>query len=149
MRAVVTRVNEASVTIDGEITGQIGKGFRVLLGITQGDTPELCRKLAEKVLGLRIFTDENYKMNKGLADVGGSVLVVSQFTLYGDCSHGRRPNFLAAAGPDLAVPLYEQFLAECERLGFPPQHGTFGAHMKVASVNDGPVTMIVDTKDLK
>ena len=149
MRAVVTRVNEASVTIDGEITGQIGKGFLVLLGITQGDTPELCRKLAEKVLGLRIFTDENYKMNKGLADVGGSVLVVSQFTLYGDCSHGRRPNFLAAAGPDLAVPLYEQFLAECERLGFPPQHGTFGAHMKVASGNDGPVTMIVDTKDLK
>ena len=149
MRAVVTRVNEASVTIDGEITGQIGKGFLVLLGITQGDTPELCRKLAEKVLGLRIFTDENYKMNKGLADVGGSVLVVSQFTLYGDCSHGRRPNFLAAAGPDLAVPLYEQFLAECERLGFPPQHGTFGAHMKVASVNDGPVTMIVDTNDLK
>ena len=142
MRAVVTRVNEASVTIDGEITGQIGKGFLVLLGITQGDTPE-------KVLGLRIFTDENYKMNKGLADVGGSVLVVSQFTLYGDCSHGRRPNFLAAAGPDLAVPLYEQFLAECERLGFPPQHGTFGAHMQVASVNDGPVTMIVDTKDLK
>ena len=149
MRAVVTRVNEASVTIDGEIAGQIGKGFLILLGITQDDTPAVCRKLAEKVLGLRIFTDENYKMNKGLSDVGGSVLVVSQFTLYGDCSHGRRPNFLAAAGPELAIPLYEQFLAECERLGFPPQHGVFGAHMKVASVNDGPVTMIVDTKDLK
>ncbi len=149
MRAVVTRVNEASVTIDGQVTGKIGKGFLILLGITHDDTPELCRKLAEKVLGLRIFTDENYKMNKGLADVDGGVLVVSQFTLYGDCSHGRRPNFLAAAGPDLAVPLYEQFLAECQRLGFPPQHGTFGAHMQVASVNDGPVTMIVDTKDLK
>ena len=149
MRAVVTRVTEASVTIDGEVVGQIGRGFLILLGITQDDTPALCRKLAEKVLGLRIFTDENYKMNKGLADVDGSVLVVSQFTLYGDCSHGRRPNFLAAAGPDLAIPLYEQFLAECERLGFPPQHGQFGAHMKVASVNDGPVTMIVDTKDLK
>ena len=149
MRAVVTRVNEASVTIDGEVVGQIGRGFLILLGITQDDTPALCRKLAEKVLGLRIFTDENYKMNKGLADVDGSVLVVSQFTLYGDCSHGRRPNFLAAAGPDLAIPLYEQFLAECERLGFPPQHGQFGAHMKVASVNDGPVTMIVETKDLK
>lgn len=149
MRAVVTRVNEASVTIDGEVVGRIGRGFLILLGITQDDTPALCRKLAEKVLGLRIFTDENYKMNKGLADVDGSVLVVSQFTLYGDCSHGRRPNFLAAAGPDLAIPLYEQFLAECERLGFPPQHGQFGAHMKVASVNDGPVTMIVDTKDLK
>jgi len=149
MRAVVTRVNEASVTIDGEVVGRIGRGFLILLGITQDDTPAVCRKLAEKVLGLRIFTDENYKMNKGLADVDGSVLVVSQFTLYGDCSHGRRPNFLAAAGPDLAIPLYEQFLAECERLGFPPQHGQFGAHMQVASVNDGPVTMIVDTKDLK
>lgn len=149
MRAVVTRVNEASVTIDGEVTGKIGKGFLILLGITHEDTPAACTKLAEKVLGLRIFTDENYKMNKGLADVGGSVLVVSQFTLYGDCSHGRRPNFMAAAGPDLAIPLYEQFLAECERLGFPPQHGTFGAKMEVASVNDGPVTMIVDTKDLK
>ena len=149
MRAVVTRVREASVTIAGDVVGQIGQGFLILLGITQDDTPALCRKLAEKILGLRIFTDENYKMNKGLADVDGSVLVVSQFTLYGDCSHGRRPNFLAAAGPDLAIPLYEQFLAECERLGFPPQHGRFGAHMQVASVNDGPVTMIVDTKDLK
>lgn len=149
MRAVVTRVREASVTIDGEIVGQIGRGFLILLGVTQEDTPALCRKLAEKVLGLRIFTDENYKMNLGLGDVDGSVLVVSQFTLYGDCSHGRRPNFLAAAGPEQAVPLYEQFLQECERLGFPPQHGQFGAHMQVASVNDGPVTMIVDTKDLK
>ena len=149
MRAVVTRVQEASVTIDGQITGQIGRGFLILLGITQDDTPAVCKKLAEKVLGLRIFTDENYKMNKGLADVDGSVLVVSQFTLYGDCSHGRRPNFLAAAGPDVAIPLYEQFLAECQRLGFAPQHGQFGAHMQVASVNDGPVTMIVDTDDLK
>ena len=149
MRAVVTRVREASVSIDGEVTGKIGRGFLILLGITQDDTPALCRKLAEKVLGLRIFRDENDKMNQSLTDVGGSVLVVSQFTLYGDCSHGRRPNFLAAAGPDLAVPLYEQFLAECERLGFPPQHGQFGAYMQVSSVNDGPVTMIVDTKDLK
>ncbi len=149
MRAVVTRVNEASVSIDGQITGQIGRGFLILLGITQSDTPALCRKLAEKALGLRIFRDENDKMNKGLTDIGGSVLVVSQFTLYGDCSHGRRPSFLAAAAPDLAIPLYEQFLAECERLGFPPQHGTFGAYMQVSSINDGPVTMIVDTDDLK
>ena len=149
MRAVVTRVNEASVTIDGEVTGRIDRGFLILLGITKDDTPAICRKVAEKVLGLRIFTDENYKMNKSLADVGGSVLVVSQFTLYADVSHGRRPSFIEAAGPDLAVPLYEQFLSECERLGFPPQHGTFGAHMKVASVNDGPVTIIVDSKDLK
>ena len=131
MRAVVTRVRSASVAIDGQTVGQIGPGFLILLGVTQDDTPALCRKLA------------------GLSDVGGSVLVVSQFTLYGDCSHGRRPNFLAAAGPDLAIPLYEQFLAECERLGFPPQHGQFGAYMQVESVNDGPVTMILDTRDLK
>ena len=115
MRAVVTRVRSASVAIDGQTVGEIGQGFLILLGVTQDDTPALCRKLAEKVLGLRIFRDEHDKMNKGLADVGGSVLVVSQFTLYGDCSHGRRPNFLAAAGPDVAVPLYEQFLSECER----------------------------------
>lgn len=149
MRAVVTRVSEASVTIEHEVVGKIGKGFLILLGITHEDTSEHCRKLAEKVLGLRVFTDENYKMNKSLEDVGGQVLVVSQFTLYGDCSHGRRPNFMAAARPEQAVPLYEQFLAECEKLGFPPQHGRFGAKMEVASVNDGPVTMIVDTNDLK
>ena len=149
MRAVVTRVREASVTVDGETVGRIGRGFLILLGITQDDTPALCRKLAEKVLGLRIFTDENDKMNLGLSDIGGSVLVVSQFTLYGDCSHGRRPNFLAAAGPDQAIPLYEQFLQECRRLGYPPEHGQFGAHMQVSSLNDGPVTMIVDTRDLK
>ena len=149
MRAVVTRVKEASVTIENEVVGKIEKGFLILLGITHEDTEEHCRKLAEKVLGLRVFTDENGKMNKSLEDVAGQVLVVSQFTLYGDCSHGRRPNFMAAARPEQAIPLYEQFLAECERLGFPPQHGTFGAKMAVASVNDGPVTMIVDTKDLK
>jgi len=149
MRAVVTRVREASVTIDGQITGQIGQGFLILLGITHDDTPQACRKLAEKVLGLRVFTDENDKMNRSLTDVGGSVLVVSQFTLYGDCSHGRRPSFIGAARPEQAIPLYEQFLDECTRLGFPPQHGEFGAYMQVASVNDGPVTMIVDTNDLK
>ncbi len=149
MRAVVTRVREASVTISGEVVGQIGQGFLILLGITHEDTPQLCKKLAEKVLGLRIFTDENDKMNRSLTDVNGQVLVVSQFTLYGDCSHGRRPNFLHAAGPDHAIPLYEQFLEECRQLGFDPQHGQFGAKMQVASINDGPVTMIVDTDDLK
>ena len=149
MRAVVTRVTEASVTIENEVVGKIGQGFLILLGITHDDTPESCRKLAEKVLGLRVFTDENDKMNKSLADVAGSVLVVSQFTLYGDCSHGRRPSFIGAARPEQAIPLYEQFLGECERLGFPPQHGQFGAKMEVASVNDGPVTLIVDTKELK
>lgn len=148
MRAVVTRVNSASVTIDGKVNGQIGKGFLILLGIAPSDTPLHCRKLADKVLGLRIFTDEQGKMNLGLSDVGGSVLVVSQFTLYGDCHKGRRPNFLQAAGPDIAIPLYEQFLRECEALGFPPQHGEFGAHMEVASENHGPVTLIVDTDDI-
>ncbi len=149
MKAVVTRVRSASVAIDGEVHGKIGQGFLILLGIAPDDTPEKCRKLAEKILGLRIFRDENDKMNLSLADVGGGVLVVSQFTLYGDVSHGRRPSFIGAGKPDIAIPLYEQFLAECERLGFPPQHGEFGADMLVASENNGPVTLIVDTNDLK
>ena len=149
MKAVVTRVNSASVTIDGAVHGQIGQGFLILLGIAPDDTPDKCRKLAEKILGLRVFRDENDKMNLSLADVGGSVLVVSQFTLYGDVSHGRRPSFIGAGRPEVAVPLYEQFLAECERLGFPPQHGEFGADMLVASENQGPVTLIVDTNDVK
>ena len=149
MKAVVTRVASASVTIDGRVNGEIGRGFLILLGIAPDDTPEKCRKLAEKILALRVFTDENDKMNLSLADVGGSVLVISQFTLYADISHGRRPSFIGAARPEIAIPLYEQFLAECERLGFPPQHGEFGADMQVASVNDGPVTILVDTNDLK
>ena len=149
MKAVVTRVNSASVSIDGQLHGAIGKGFLILLGIGPEDTPALCRKLTEKILGLRVFRDENDKMNLSLADVGGSVLVVSQFTLYGDVSHGRRPSFIGAGKPDIAIPLYEQFLSECERLGFPPQHGEFGADMLVTSENAGPVTLIVDTKGLK
>lgn len=149
MRAVVTRVNSASVCIDGETVGKIGRGFLILLGVAPGDTPALCKKLAEKVLGLRVFRDANDKMNLSLADVGGSVLVVSQFTLYADVSHGRRPSFVGAAGAELANELYEQFLSECGRLGFTPQHGRFGAYMQVASENDGPVTLIVDTDDLK
>ena len=149
MRLVLTRVREASVSIAGETVGAIGRGFLILLGIGPEDTPAHCRKLCEKALGLRIFEDENGKMNLGLADVGGEVLVVSQFTLYGDCSHGRRPSFTGAAAPEKAIPLYEQFLEECARLGYPPQHGVFGADMQVQSVNDGPVTLIIDTKDLK
>lgn len=147
MRAVVTRVTHASVAIDGKTNGEIGQGFLILLGVAPTDTPALCRKLAEKIVGLRVFRDENDKMNRSLSDVGGSVLVVSQFTLYGDCSHGRRPSFFGAAGPDIAVPLYEQFLRECEALGFPPQHGEFGATMAVESLNDGPVTLILDTDE--
>ena len=148
MKAVVMRVDSASVTIEGRVNGAIGKGFLILLGVAPGDTPAHCRKLADKVLGLRLFTDENGKMNLSLSDVGGEVLVISQFTLYGDCHKGRRPNFLQAAPPEIAIPLYEQFLRECEALGFPPQHGEFGAHMDVASVNHGPVTLIVDTDEI-
>ena len=148
MKAVVTRVDSASVTIDGNINGAIGRGFLILLGVAPGDTPAHCHKLADKILGLRIFEDEEARMNKSLADIGGEVLVVSQFTLYGDCHKGRRPNYLRAAPPDIAIPLYEQFLRECEALGFPPQHGEFGAKMEVASVNHGPVTLIVDTDEI-
>ena len=148
MRAVLTRVSSASVTIDGKIHGQIGRGFLILLGIGPEDTKKEATKLAEKLLGLRIFRDENDKMNLGLESVGGEVLVVSQFTLYGSVRKGRRPSFTGAADPSLAIPLYEFFLAECARLGYPPQHGEFGAHMRVESVNDGPVTIVVDTDEL-
>jgi len=148
MRAVLTRVKSASVTIDGQVVGAIGKGFLILLGVGPEDTPEKCRYLAEKALGLRVFEDENGKMNLGLSDVDGQVLVVSQFTLYGNCRKGRRPSFTDAAGPELGNRLYEQFLAECARLGYSAQHGQFGADMQVASVNDGPVTLILDTDQL-
>ena len=148
MRAVLTRVNSASVTIDGEVVGKIGKGFLILLGVGPEDTEAHCKYLAQKALGLRIFEDENEKMNLGLEQVGGQVLVVSQFTLYGNCRKGRRPSFTDAAAQELGERLYEQFLKECEALGFPPQHGRFGASMQVASVNDGPVTLILDTQQL-
>ena len=148
MRAVLTRVNSASVTIDGEVVGKIGQGFLVLLGVGPNDTEKESRYLAEKALGLRVFTDENDKMNLGLDAVQGEVLVVSQFTLFGNCRKGRRPSFVEAAGPELGERLYEQFLKDCEALGYPPQHGRFGADMKVESINDGPVTLILDTDQL-
>ena len=148
MRAVLTRVNSASVTIDGEVVGQIGKGFLILLGVGPNDTEKECRYLAEKALGLRIFEDENGKMNLGLEAIGGEVLVVSQFTLYGNCRKGRRPSFVEAAPPALGEAMYERFLEICEEMGFPPQHGEFGADMQVESVNDGPVTLILDTDQL-
>ena len=148
MRAVLTRVNSASVTIDGKVNGKIGKGFLILLGVGPNDTEKECRYLAEKALGLRIFEDENGKMNLGLEQIGGEVLVVSQFTLYGNCRKGRRPSFTDAAGPELGNALYEKFLAHCEALGYPPQHGRFGADMQVESINDGPVTLILDTDQL-
>ena len=148
MRAVLTRVKSASVTIDGEVVGKIGKGFLILLGVGPEDTREHCRYLAQKALGLRIFEDENGKMNLGLDQIGGEVLVVSQFTLYGNCRKGRRPSFTDAAPPELGNELYEAFLQECEALGYPPQHGRFGADMQVASINDGPVTLWLDTQQL-
>ena len=148
MRAVLTRVKSASVVIDGQTVGAIGKGFLILLGVGPEDTETECRALAEKALSLRIFEDENGKMNLGLDAVGGEVLVVSQFTLYGNCRKGRRPSFAGAAGPELGNALYEKFLSICAELGYPPQHGQFGADMKVESVNDGPVTLILDTDQL-
>ena len=148
MRAVLTRVKSASVTIDGEVVGKIGKGFLILLGVGPNDTEKECRYLAEKALSLRIFEDENGKMNRGLDAIGGQVLVVSQFTLYGNCRKGRRPSFVGAAGPELGEQLYEKFLDICRELGYEPQHGRFGADMKVESVNDGPVTLILDTVEL-
>ena len=149
MRAVITRVKEASVTIGGQETARIGKGFLVLLGVHVSDTEAEADRIVDRICGLRVFEDEAGKMNVNPTDAGAELLIVSQFTLYGDVSHGRRPSFIGAAKPDLAIPLYEQFLAECERLGFPPQHGEFGAYMQVVSETDGPVTLIVDTDDLK
>lgn len=144
MKAVVTRVTSASVTIGGEVCGQIDRGFLVLLGVGPNDTEAQAARLADKVTGLRVFEDENEKMNRNLAAVGGGLLVISQFTLYAD-TKSRRPGFTGAAKPDVAIPLYEAFLSECARLGFPPQHGRFGADMQVCSVNDGPVTILLDT----
>ena len=148
MRAVLTRVKSASVSIDGNVVGKIGRGFLILLGVGPNDTEKECRYLAEKALGLRVFTDENDKMNLGLEAIGGEVLVVSQFTLYGNCRKGRRPSFTDVAGPELGNALYEKFLAICAELGYPPQHGEFGADMQVESINDGPVTLILDTDQL-
>lgn len=148
MRAVLTRVKSASVTIDGQCVGSIGRGFLILLGVGPNDTERECRYLAEKALGLRIFEDENGKMNLGLEAVQGEVMVVSQFTLYGNCRKGRRPSFTDAAGPELGNEMYEKFLSICQELGYPPQHGRFGADMKVESINDGPITLILDTDQL-
>ena len=148
MRAVLTRVSSASVTVDGTVTGSIGRGFLILLGVGPEDTEKECEKLCKKLLSLRIFTDPDGKMNLGLEAVQGQVLVVSQFTLYGSCKKGRRPDFFGAADPTLAERLYELFLQKCAEAGYPPQHGVFGAHMEVASVNDGPVTQVVDTDEL-
>ena len=145
MRAVVTRVAGASVTIAGNVNGRIGRGFLVLLGVGPNDTEETADRLAEKICNLRVFEDENGKMNLNLEQTGGALLGVSQFTLYADTS-SRRPGFTGAAKPDAAIPLYERFMAHCRERGFDVQHGEFGADMQVDSRNDGPVTILFDTE---
>ena len=145
MKAVVTRVASASVTVDGVVEGAIDKGYLILLGVGPNDTEAVCDKLADKICNLRVFEDENGKMNLNLEQVGGAMLVISQFTLYADTS-SRRPGFSRAGKPDIAVPLYERFMNQCRAHGFRVEHGQFGADMQVASVNDGPVTILYDTE---
>ena len=145
MRAVVTRVASASVSIEGAVAGAIETGYLVLLGVGPRDDEAACDKLAEKICNLRVFEDENGKMNLSLEQVGGALLVVSQFTLYADTS-SRRPGFSHAARPELAIPLYERFMDRCRARGFRVEHGQFGADMQVTSVNDGPVTILYDTE---
>ena len=147
MRAVVTRVRSASVEIGGEVKGRIGKGFLVLLGVSTEDTQAEAKKIADKICGLRVFEDEAGKMNVNPADAGAELLIVSQFTLYADVK-SRRPGFTRAARPDTAVPLYERVIAECRSRGFKVETGPFGAEMLVESVNDGPVTILIDTDEL-
>jgi D-tyrosyl-tRNA(Tyr) deacylase len=144
MRAVVQRVSRASVTIDGRLTGSIERGLLVLLGVGKQDTMERVTWMADKIAGLRIFADDDGKMNRDLAAAGGAVLVVSQFTLYGDATKGRRPSFVDAAPPELAIPLYEAFIAALRGRGLTVATGEFGAMMDVALVNDGPVTLILE-----
>ena len=144
MRVVLQRVSKASVTIDGRVAGAIGRGFCLLVGFTHGDTPAQVDWMAEKVAGLRLFSDSAGKMNLGLEEVGGAILVISQFTLYGDVAKGRRPSFIDAARPELAIPLYERFLEALRRLGLSVAAGEFGADMQVEIHNDGPVTLILD-----
>jgi D-tyrosyl-tRNA(Tyr) deacylase len=144
MRVVLQRVSRASVTIGGRVTGAIGRGFCLLVGFTHSDTEAQAHWMAEKVAGLRLFSDAHGKMNLGLAEVGGGVLVVSQFTLYGDASKGRRPSFVDAARPEVAIPLYQRFLAALRGAGLRVEAGEFGADMQVELVNDGPVTLVLD-----
>jgi len=144
MRLVVQRVANAQVVVDEKITGKIGKGFLVLLGITHSDTKETADYLVKKLCNLRIFMDENDKMNLSIKDIGGELLIVSQFTLYADCHKGNRPSFVNSANPDYANELYEYFIEKCKMEEINVQTGIFGAHMEVTLLNDGPVTIILD-----
>lgn len=146
MRACIQRVSEARVTVAGAVCGQIGAGLVVLLGVAVDDTADDARRLAEKIVGLRIFDDNEGKMNLALADVTGAMLVISQFTLLGDCRKGRRPSFVAAAAPEVAETLYEAFVAAVAERGITTATGRFRQHMQVSLTNDGPVTLLVDTR---
>jgi D-aminoacyl-tRNA deacylase len=148
MRAVIQRVSTAQVTVHGEVVGQIGRGFLVLLGVTAADGEAEAALLARKIAGLRVFEDDGGKMNLALADVGGAVLAVSQFTLYADVRKGRRPSFIAAARPEQAEPLYQRFCSLLQSEGVPVQQGVFQAEMQVSLINDGPVTIWMDTAEL-
>ena len=148
MKAVLQRVTRAAVTVDGQTVGQIGKGFLILLGVSNEDTEETARKLADKICRLRIFEDENGKTNLSLADVGGELLVVSQFTLYADCKKGNRPSFIKAGAPDHANRIYEYFMECCKDPADKVEHGIFGADMKIDLVNDGPFTLALDSGEL-
>lgn len=148
MKIVLQRVKEASVTIDGEIHGAIGKGYMILVGFNEEDNHEIIDRLVEKVIHLRVFEDENQKMNRSLLDVEGSILSISQFTLYADCRKGRRPSFINAAKPNISSPLYDYFNECLRNQGIHVETGTFGADMKCALINDGPVTIVLDSDEL-
>ncbi len=146
MRACVQRVSQAQVAIDGEVCGRIDRGLVVLLGVAEGDTPDDATQLADKIVGLRVFDDADGKMNLALAEVGGAMLVVSQFTLLGDCRKGRRPSYVAAAPPELAEALYKAFVDNVAQRGVTVATGRFRQHMHVSLTNDGPVTLLLDTR---
>lgn len=148
MKAIIQRVSRASVTIEEKVVGAIGQGYLVLLGVAQGDTVEIMEKLVKKMIDLRIFQDENGKTNLSIEDVGGEVLVVSQFTLLADCKKGRRPSFIKAGDPKTAEEMYELFIEECKKRISKVEHGSFGSDMKVELVNDGPFTIILDSDEL-
>ncbi len=146
MRAVVQRISQGKVVVNEEVSGTIDRGLLVYLGVTNDDTIKDAKYMAEKIVNLRIFEDENEKMNLSLIDKGGKILAVSQFTLYGDCRRGRRPSFTQAAPPKMADELYQVFIKECEKQGLEVETGVFQTHMMVHSINDGPVTMLIDSK---
>lgn len=146
MRAVVQRVSEAGVEVSGRVVGRIGRGFLVLLGVGQSDSEDDLQYMVDKIVNLRVFEDEKGKMNLSLLDVGGEMLVVSQFTLYGDCRKGRRPSFGHSADPDLAEPMYTRFIEEVSKRGVRVERGVFGALMSVSLCNDGPVTLLIDSE---